>query len=162
MIKPNISKPIGVKEINFEKTSKIPIKIIEAPIKAKPHWIKMQLPQSQRFNEIKSILRKNNLHSVCEEASCPNIGECFSQGTATFMILGDLCTRRCPFCDVGHGRPLPPDADEPKKLAQTILELNLKYVVITSVDRDDLRDGGAQHFFYSIKEIRRTSPNTKI
>jgi lipoyl synthase len=162
MIKPNISKPIGVKEINFEKTSKIPIKIIEAPIKAKPHWIKMQLPQSQRFNEIKSILRKNNLHSVCEEASCPNIGECFSQGTATFMILGDLCTRRCPFCDVGHGRPLPPDADEPKKLAQTILELNLKYVVITSVDRDDLRDGGAQHFVDCIKEIRSTSPNTKI
>ena len=115
MIKPHISKPIGVKEINFEKTSKNPIKIIEAPLKAKPHWIKMQLPQSQRFNEIKSILRKNNLHSVCEEASCPNIGECFSQGTATFMILGDLCTRRCPFCDVGHGRPLPPDPDERKK-----------------------------------------------
>ena len=162
MIKPHISKPIGVKEINFEKTSKNPIKIIEAPLKAKPHWIKMQLPQSQRFNEIKSILRKNNLHSVCEEASCPNIGECFSQGTATFMILGDLCTRRCPFCDVGHGRPLPPDPDEPKKLAQTIQELNLKYVVITSVDRDDLRDGGAQHFVDCIKEIRSISPNTKI
>ncbi|HCB68228.1 MAG TPA: lipoyl synthase, partial [Methylophilaceae bacterium] len=128
----------------------------------KPHWIKMQLPQSQRFNEIKSILRKNNLHSVCEEASCPNIGECFSQGTATFMILGDLCTRRCPFCDVGHGRPLPPDADEPKKLAQTIRELNLNYVVITSVDRDDLRDGGAQHFVDCIKEIRHISPQTKI
>jgi len=156
------SKPIGIKETNFEKTSKIPIKIIEAPIKAKPHWIKMQLPQSQRFNEIKSILRKNNLHSVCEEASCPNIGECFSLGTATFMILGDLCTRRCPFCDVGHGRPLPPDTDEPKKLAQTIRELNLKYVVITSVDRDDLRDGGAQHFVDCIKEIRSVSPNTKI
>ncbi|CAM8436452.1 LipA Lipoate synthase [Candidatus Methylopumilus universalis] len=162
MIKPHTSKPIGVKEINFEKTSKNPIKIIEAPLKAKPHWIKMQLPQSQRFNEIKSILRKNNLHSVCEEASCPNIGECFSQGTATFMILGDLCTRRCPFCDVGHGRPLPPDPDEPKKLAQTIQELNLKYVVITSVDRDDLRDGGAQHFVDCIKEIRSISPNTKI
>ena len=156
------SKPIGIKETNFEKTSKIPIKIIEAPIKAKPHWIKMQLPQSQRFNEIKSILRKNNLHSVCEEASCPNIGECFSQGTATFMILGDLCTRRCPFCDVGHGRPLPPDTEEPKKLAQTIRELNLKYVVITSVDRDDLRDGGAQHFVDCIKEIRNISPHTKI
>ena len=162
MIKPHTSKPIGVKEINFEKTSKNPIKIIEAPLKAKPHWIKMQLPQSQRFNEIKSILRKNNLHSVCEEASCPNIGECFSQGTATFMILGDLCTRRCPFCDVGHGRPLPPDVNEPRKLAQTIQELNLKYVVITSVDRDDLRDGGAQHFVDCIKEIRSISPNTKI
>jgi lipoic acid synthetase len=122
----------------------------------------MQLPQSRRFNEIKSILRKNNLHSVCEEASCPNIGECFSQGTATFMILGDLCTRRCPFCDVGHGRPLPPDTDEPRKLAQTIRELNLKYVVITSVDRDDLRDGGAQHFVDCIQEIRSISPHTKI
>ena len=161
-MKPHTSKPIGIKETDFEKTSKIPIKIIEAPLKAKPHWIKMQLPQSQRFNEIKSILRKNNLHSVCEEASCPNIGECFSQGTATFMILGDLCTRRCPFCDVGHGRPLPPDTKEPKKLAQTIRELNLKYVVITSVDRDDLRDGGAQHFVDCIKEIRSISPHTKI
>ncbi|MSQ80318.1 MAG: lipoyl synthase [Candidatus Methylopumilus sp.] len=161
-MKLNSSKPIGIKETNFEKTSKIPIKIIKTPMKAKPHWIKMQLPQSARFNEIKSILRKNNLHSVCEEASCPNISECFSQGTATFMILGDLCTRRCPFCDVGHGRPLPPDSDEPIKLAETIKELHLNYVVITSVDRDDLRDGGAQHFVDCIKEIRLLTPGTKI
>nr|AAG38602.1 lipoate synthetase [Burkholderia pseudomallei] len=119
---------------------------------------------SSRFNEIKTILREHNLHTVCEEASCPNIGECFGKGTATFMIMGDKCTRRCPFCDVGHGRPDPLDADEPKNLARTIaaLKLKLKYVVITSVDRDDLRDGGAGHFVECIREVREQSPATRI
>ncbi|MEE8287842.1 MAG: lipoyl synthase, partial [Nitrosomonadaceae bacterium] len=114
------------------------------------------------FYEVKRILRKQKLHTVCEEASCPNIGECFGKGTATFMILGDLCTRRCPFCDVAHGRPLPPDAEEPLHLAQSIAAMGLKYVVITSVDRDDLRDGGAQHFVDCIRQIRVHSPDTKI
>jgi lipoic acid synthetase len=117
---------------------------------------------SSRFNEIKTILREHNLHTVCEEASCPNIGECFGKGTATFMIMGDKCTRRCPFCDVGHGRPDPLDADEPKNLARTIAALKLKYVVITSVDRDDLRDGGAAHFVECIRETRAQSPDTRI
>ncbi|MDP2135822.1 MAG: lipoyl synthase, partial [Sulfuritalea sp.] len=115
-----------------------------------------------RFGEIKQILREHKLHTVCEEATCPNIGECFGNGTATFMILGDLCTRRCPFCDVGHGKPLPPDAEEPEKLARTIAAMKLKYVVITSVDRDDLRDGGAQHFADCIAKVREYSPGTKI
>jgi lipoic acid synthetase len=115
-----------------------------------------------RFGEIKQILREHKLHTVCEEATCPNIGECFGNGTATFMILGDLCTRRCPFCDVGHGKPLPPDAEEPEKLARTIAAMKLKYVVITSVDRDDLRDGGAQHFADCIAKVREYSPATKI
>lgn len=117
---------------------------------------------SSRFNEIKTILREHNLHTVCEEASCPNIGECFGKGTATFMIMGDKCTRRCPFCDVGHGRPDPLDPDEPKNLARTIGALKLKYVVITSVDRDDLRDGGAGHFVECIREVREQSPETRI
>jgi lipoyl synthase len=117
---------------------------------------------SPRFAEIKRILRENNLHSVCEEASCPNIGECFSKGTATFMIMGDLCTRRCPFCDVAHGRPKPLDQDEPRHLGETIAALRLKYVVITSVDRDDLRDGGSQHFVDCIRAVRELSPETRI
>ena len=118
----------------------------------------MRASSSPRFFEIKKILREHNLHTVCEEASCPNIGECFGKGTATFMIMGDICTRRCPFCDVGHGRPLPLDADEPANLAKTIAALRLKYVVITSVDRDDLRDGGAQHFVDCIRAVREHSP----
>lgn len=154
----------GVKEKGAAKTARIPIKIVpsDAPLK-KPDWIRVKAGNSAaRFGEIKQILREQQLHTVCEEASCPNIGECFGKGTATFMILGDLCTRRCPFCDVGHGKPLPPDADEPLHLAQTIAALRLKYVVITSVDRDDLRDGGAQHFADCIAQVRALSPNTKI
>ena len=133
-----------------------------APL-AKPAWIRVRAPSpNSRFYEIKNILRRQRLHTVCEEASCPNIGECFGKGTATFMILGDICTRRCPFCDVAHGRPLPPDADEPRHLAETIAALRLNYVVITSVDRDDLRDGGAQHFVDCIRAVREASPRTTI
>ena len=128
----------------------------------KPDWIRVRLGDGQRFQEIKQILRAHQLHTVCEEASCPNIGECFGKGTATFMILGDLCTRRCPFCDVAHGRPQPPDADEPLNLARTIAAIKLRYVVITSVDRDDLRDGGAQHFADCIRAVREISPATRI
>ena len=128
----------------------------------KPEWIRVKSGNGQRFQEIKHILRARNLHTVCEEASCPNIGECFGKGTATFMILGDLCTRRCPFCDVAHGRPLPPDDAEPANLAATIAALRLRYVVITSVDRDDLRDGGAGHFAACIRAVRESSPATRI
>lgn len=155
-------KVAGEKQRGEQKTARIPIKIVPQPVQRKPAWIKMQVPDSPRFQEIKSILRENNLHTVCEEASCPNIGECFSGGIATFMILGDICTRRCPFCDVAHGRPLPPDSQEPDNLASTIAQMRLKYVVITSVDRDDLRDGGAQHFVDCIQAVRRDSPNIKI
>ena len=146
------------------KTARIPIKIVPATtVLKKPDWIRVKAGSSAgRFGEIKQILREHNLHTVCEEATCPNIGECFGNGTATFMILGDLCTRRCPFCDVGHGKPLPPDAEEPEKLARTIAAMKLKYVVITSVDRDDLRDGGAQHFADCIAKVREYSPETKI
>lgn len=155
-------KIAGVKEVDAAKTSRIPIKIIPQPIQRKPEWIRMKAPNGARYQEIKRILRDNNLHTVCEEASCPNIGECFSGGTATFMILGDICTRRCPFCDVAHGKPLPPDASEPENLARTIAQMKLKYVVITSVDRDDLLDGGAQHFVDCIAAVREQSPNIKI
>jgi lipoyl synthase len=145
------------------KTARIPIKIVPQEKLAKPDWIRVRAQSdSSRFGEIKDILREHKLHTVCEEASCPNIGECFGKGTATFMILGDLCTRRCPFCDVGHGRPLPPDADEPDNLARTIAALKLKYVVITSVDRDDLRDGGAGHFAECIRAVRELSQATRI
>ena len=150
------------KEKGALKTARIPIKIVpQAPLR-KPDWIRVRTASSPRFNEIKAILRENRLHSVCEEASCPNIGECFSHGTATFMIMGDRCTRRCPFCDVGHGRPDPLDADEPHHLAQSIAQMKLRYVVVTSVDRDDLRDGGAEHFSHCIREIRSQSPGTQI
>ena len=155
-------KVAGVKERDAAKTSRIPIKIIPQPIQRKPEWIRMKVPDSARYQEIKKILRDNHLHTVCEEASCPNIGECFSGGTATFMILGDICTRRCPFCDVAHGKPLPPDVNEPENLARTIAQMQLRYVVITSVDRDDLKDGGAQHFVDCIQSVRRFSPNIKI
>jgi lipoic acid synthetase len=150
------------KEKGAAKTARIPIKIVPQPAMRKPEWIRMKVPDSARFREIKQILRDNNLHTVCEEASCPNIGECFSGGTATFMILGDVCTRRCPFCDVAHGKPQPPDAEEPQKMARTIAAMRLKYVVITSVDRDDLRDGGARHFVDCIRAAREHSPHLKI
>lgn len=156
------SKVAGVKESSQEKTARIPIKIVpQAPMR-KPEWIRMKVPDSARFQEIKQVLRENKLHTVCEEASCPNIGECFSSGTATFMILGDICTRRCPFCDVSHGKPLPPDVNEPSNLARTIAQMHLRYVVITSVDRDDLMDGGAQHFVDCIQAVRDQSPTIKI
>jgi lipoyl synthase len=156
------TKQAGIKETGAAKTARIPIKIIPQPAMRKPEWIRMKVPDSARFQEIKQILRENNLHTVCEEASCPNIGECFSGGTATFMILGDICTRRCPFCDVAHGKPLPPDAQEPENLGRTIAQMRLKYVVITSVDRDDLRDGGAQHFVDCISAVRKYSPDIKV
>jgi lipoic acid synthetase len=144
------------------KTARIPIKVVQGEPLRKPEWIRVRAGGGERFNDIKRILREKKLHTVCEEASCPNIGECFGHGTATFMIMGDLCTRRCPFCDVAHGRPNPLDAEEPRHLGETISALNLKYVVITSVDRDDLRDGGAGHFVDCIRAVRELSPVTKI
>ena len=145
------------------KTARIPIKVVPAETLRKPEWIRVKAGSpTTRFYEIKQILREHKLHTVCEEASCPNIGECFGKGTATFMIMGDKCTRRCPFCDVGHGRPDPLDADEPLNLARTIAALRLQYVVITSVDRDDLRDGGAAHFVECIRRTRELSPQTRI
>ncbi|MFZ6820554.1 lipoyl synthase [Undibacterium sp. Ji22W] len=151
------------KQKGASKTSRIPIKIVQAERLPKPDWIRVKAGSpTTRFYEIKDILRANKLVTVCEEASCPNIGECFGKGTATFMIMGDKCTRRCPFCDVGHGRPDPLDVDEPLNLAKTIAELRLSYVVITSVDRDDLRDGGAAHFAECITKIRELSPMTRI
>ena len=146
------------------KTARNPIPIVplSAPRLPKPKWIRARAPGGARFAATKRILREHGLHSVCEEASCPNIGECFGRGTATFMILGDVCTRRCPFCDVAHGRPAPPDADEPAKLARAVARLELSYVVITSVDRDDLRDGGAAHFALCVDAVRRESPRTRI
>ncbi|WP_137938766.1 lipoyl synthase [Chitinivorax sp. B] len=152
-----------VKLKGADKTARIPIKIVPLEQKLpKPDWIRVRSPSSTRFYEIKQILREQKLHTVCEEASCPNIGECFGKGTATFMIMGDICTRRCPFCDVGHGRPQPLDQEEPQHLAETIAALKLNYVVITSVDRDDLRDGGAQHFVDCITKTRELSPKTTI
>ena len=146
-----------------DKTARNPIKIVpQTEVLRKPSWIRVRSSNSKEFYEVKRILREQKLHTVCEEASCPNIGECFGKGTATFMILGDLCTRRCPFCDVAHGKPRPPDPDEPLHLAQSIAAMRLKYVVITSVDRDDLRDGGAQHFVDCIRQVREHSPQTKI
>jgi lipoic acid synthetase len=156
----------GVKLRDGDKMALIPVKFMPDPneeVLRKPDWMRIKLPpSSQKIEHIKSTLRKNKLHSVCEEASCPNLAECFNHGTATFMIMGAICTRRCPFCDVAHGRPLALDPDEPHKLALTIKEMGLKYVVITSVDRDDLRDGGAQHFADCIKQIREHSPQTRI
>jgi lipoic acid synthetase len=145
------------------KLSRIPVKVQAGEVLKKPEWIRVKAGSaSTRFYEIKDILRSNKLVTVCEEASCPNIGECFGKGTATFMIMGDKCTRRCPFCDVGHGRPGPLDVNEPDNLAMTIAALKLKYVVITSVDRDDLRDGGAAHFVECIRKTRALSPQTQI
>ena len=145
------------------KLSRIPVKVQAGEVLKKPDWIRVKAGSpSTRFYEIKDILRANKLVTVCEEASCPNIGECFGKGTATFMIMGDKCTRRCPFCDVGHGRPDPLDVNEPENLAKTIAALKLNYVVITSVDRDDLRDGGSQHFVDCIRRTRELSPKTQI
>jgi len=153
----------GAKQRAQAKTARIPIKVVPAEVLKKPDWIRVKAGSpSTRFYEIKQVLRENKLNTVCEEASCPNIGECFGKGTATFMIMGDKCTRRCPFCDVGHGRPDPLDTDEPANLAKTIAALKLKYVVITSVDRDDLRDGGAAHFVDCIRQTRALSPATRI
>jgi len=167
MIRPKDIQP-GIKYRDADKISTIPVKnivieeVVDKPLK-KPEWMKIKLPaNSNRIEHIKSAMRKNGLHSVCEEASCPNLAECFNHGTATFMILGAICTRRCPFCDVAHGKPLPPDLNEPEKLAQTIRDMQLRYVVITSVDRDDLEDGGAQHFTNCIAAIRKYSPEIKI
>jgi len=157
-------KVAGVKQKGELKTARIPIKVVAAidPLR-KPAWIRVKAGNDAgRFGEIKKMLREQKLHTVCEEAACPNIGECFGRGTATFMILGDICTRRCPFCDVGHGKPLPPDPNEPASLADSVASLRLRYVVITSVDRDDLRDGGARHFVDVISAVREKSPGTII
>jgi len=152
----------GTKDSHKDKVSRNPIKIYPSVPKKKPAWLKIELPHSENFKKVKEIIHQNNLHTVCEEASCPNIGECFSKGTATFMIMGDICTRRCPFCDVSHGRPLPLDKNEPKNLAESIYKLNLNYVVVTSVDRDDLKDGGARHFVECINSIRKKIPSIEI
>jgi lipoic acid synthetase len=151
------------KQKAYDKVSRIPVKVEHSETLRKPEWIRVRAASSSsQFTEIKKILREHNLFTVCEEASCPNIGECFGKGTATFMIMGDKCTRRCPFCDVGHGRPDPLDEDEPANLAKTIAAMKLKYVVITSVDRDDLRDGGATHFAACINQTRELSPRTQV
>jgi len=151
------------KQTGAAKTARNPIKIVQLDQRLrKPEWIRVKSGSGQGYHDVKRMLREHKLHTVCEEASCPNIGECFNKGTATFMILGDLCTRRCPFCDVGHGKPLPPDVNEPANLAHSVALLKLKYVVITSVDRDDLRDGGAQHFVDCLSAIRASSPLTKL
>lgn len=165
-----MSKPVrvepGVKLRDADKMALIPVKIVPTErdqMLRKPEWLKVKLPAStQRIDEIKQAMRKHGLHSVCEEASCPNLAECFNHGTATFMILGAICTRRCPFCDVAHGRPLPVDPEEAVKLGATIRDMKVKYVVVTSVDRDDLRDGGAQHFADCIREIRAQSPGIQV
>ena len=154
---------VGEKHKGAEKVARIPIKV-EQPAQRlrKPSWIRAKSPFHPNAKKLKTILRDQKLNTVCEEAACPNLGECFGKGTATFMIMGDICTRRCPFCDVGHGRPSPLDQDEPIKLAETIKAMALKYVVITSVDRDDLRDGGADHFVSCISKIRGSNANIEI
>ncbi len=146
-----------------DKLARIPVKVQPSgELPRKPHWIRARAPQGAGVTRIRKILRERKLSSVCEEAQCPNLGECFTHGTATFMIMGDICTRRCPFCDVAHGKPLPLDADEPRQLAEAIQEMALKYVVITSVDRDDLRDGGAGHYRDCIRAVRELTPDTTI
>ncbi|MDL2284579.1 lipoyl synthase [Oxalobacter sp. OttesenSCG-928-P03] len=151
------------KQKGAKKTARIPVRIVPSEPLPKPDWIRVRAGSpSTRFNEIRDLLRRQNLVTVCEEANCPNRGECFGKGTATFMVLGDKCTRRCPFCDVAHGRPSPPDENEPEMLAQTVALLKLSYVVITSVNRDDLRDGGAAHYAACIRQIRRHAPETRI
>lgn len=147
---------------NHDKLSRIPIKIVASEPQPKPAWIRTRLGNSQKVLDIKRTLREHQLHSVCEEASCPNLSECFAHGTATFMVLGDLCTRRCPFCDVAHGRPQAPNPKEPESLAITVQKLGLSYVVITSVNRDDLADGGATHFSQCIQSLRTHAPSTRI
>ena len=157
-------KPIaGVKEKGKAKTARIPIKIVPAQTKLKkPDWIRAKAPSGPEYVKVKELLKAQKMHTVCQEASCPNIGECFSNGTASFMIMGDICTRRCPFCDVAHGKPLPLDPEEPEHLANTVAALGLRYVVVTSVDRDDLRDGGAGHYAACIRKMRELCPETKI
>ncbi len=158
-----IKKVQGVKLRGAEKVARIPIKVVRSTeIKRKPPWIRAKAPTTKEVIRLKEILRNQKLVTVCEEAACPNLGECFTKGTATFMIMGDICTRRCPFCDVGHGRPNPLDENEPASLAGTIQAMSLKYVVITSVDRDDLRDGGAQHFVDCIQAVRESNPEIRI
>src|SRR5581483_6049406 len=154
----------GVPLRGAEKVARIPVKVTPSPdrLPRKPHWIRARAPTDPRVLALKALLREQKLHTVCEEAACPNRGECFVHGTATFMIMGDICTRRCPFCDVAHGRPLPLDPEEPAQLARTIRDLGLRYVVITSVDRDDLRDGGAAHFAACIRQARALNPQLVI
>ena len=152
----------GEKQLAGDKIGRSPVTFDEAPVLRKPSWIRVRIPSGNAVQALKAKLRENRLVTVCEDASCPNIHECFSHGTATFMILGDVCTRRCSFCDVAHGRPKPADAGEPLRLANTVADMGLKYVVITSVDRDDLRDGGAQHFVDCIAAIRERAPGTRI
>jgi len=162
--KANKTKKIqGVKLRGAEKVARIPIKVVPSTeVKRKPSWIRAKAPTTPEVKRLKEVLRNQKLVTVCEEAACPNLGECFTKGTATFMIMGDICTRRCPFCDVGHGRPNPLDESEPASLAETIQAMALKYVVITSVDRDDLRDGGAQHFVDCIQAVRESTPEIRI
>ena len=152
----------GVKQVAGDKIGRSPVQFADAPVLRKPSWIRVRIPSGNAVQQLKSRLRENRLVTVCEDASCPNIHECFSHGTATFMIMGEVCTRRCSFCDVAHGRPKPLDADEPRRLAETIADMRLRYVVITSVDRDDLRDGGAQHFTDCIRETRAAVPGIKV
>ncbi|GIX35853.1 MAG: lipoyl synthase [Lysobacteraceae bacterium] len=152
----------GEKQVAHDKIARSPVHFAEAPVLRKPSWIRVRIPTGNRVEQLKQTLRTQRMVTVCEEASCPNLHECFSHGTATFMILGDVCTRRCSFCDVAHGRPRPPDPDEPARLAETIARMGLRYVVITSVDRDDLRDGGAAHFAACIREARARCPGLKI
>ncbi len=162
--KSSIKRPgAGEKQRGADKVSRIPVKVTPTtqPLR-KPKWIRARSPGHPEAMRLRRILREHNLHTVCEEASCPNLGECFAKGTATFMIMGDICTRRCPFCDVAHGKPLPLDTQEPANLAATISLMKLRYVVITSVDRDDLRDGGAAHFAACIEAIRHQSPGIKV
>jgi lipoic acid synthetase len=160
--RPHRAEP-GVKHKGAEKVARIPVKVQPSEQRVrKPAWIRAKSPFHPNVNKLKSVLREQQLHTVCEEAACPNLGECFGKGTATFMIMGDICTRRCPFCDVGHGRPLPLDREEPAKLANTICAMGLNYVVITSVDRDDLRDGGATHFVECIEQVRDKNPGIEI
>lgn len=153
----------GEKLRGADKVRRIPVKVIPTvEVLAKPDWIRVKIPASPKINHIKNTLRRHKLASVCEEASCPNLGECFSNGTATFMIMGEICTRRCPFCDVAHGKPKPLNANEPRELAEAIQEMGLRYVVITSVDRDDLSDSGADHFAQCITETKRLNPDIKV
>jgi len=159
---PSRSTP-GTHQRGNEKLSRIPVKVVQQnEVLRKPDWIRAKLPSGENISRIKKILRSQKLSSVCEEAACPNLGECFDHGTATFMIMGDICTRRCPFCDVAHGKPKPLDTDEPRQLAEAVKAMALKYVVITSVDRDDLRDGGANHYKECIEQLRLVNPALKI